>query len=914
MKQEGLSVRSFKDYKGNRTCKRYRELGEGLELVKETGMAYQRKVAHAEIIRGIAEKEFDISEVEDLVDQGISSMYALHATNEAKKKVESDQLRRYLMCEDLESLVFDLSKLPIDCKNGICISDFSPNAMKINEKNKTVEVIWYRSGSPDINERTGMTPDNHEKMQQWFNCWLCKSYAKLVAEQSFRLKEGDVYTAIGSHYFMKKTSDKEGVISDHDFFSGNGGNVVSLSEEYHYGQEPELTEEDKYIHAFMNTCEEGIEECSGICKSCDMKTQCGYTHPPIKSEKKKLEKNSGKKEFNKDQLEVISHRKGACVVNARAGSGKTACIVERTGRMIEEGIAPESILHLSFTENAVMELKQRLRGNLKERNLDIEDEKLICITNNGFANEAIQKYYKELGYKRPPKLLQPDEEMQVIEDLCNEYPVQGINAGAVRYDKITSTPIMLIVCQSAFEIIRSKNIDIDDAGVIDAVSAALSEKGLAKYCDPMALNALIDLYKKNEEIMKRRCLITYADQEPLMFEVLKLHPEYFETLGFKHIIVDEFQDANMIQAKTLKCLISTKAYESLMMVGDISQSIYKFRGTSSDIMMNIDEILGSKVDKINLTANYRSVGPICELANRIDSLNSDVSQPMVSKRDTTGNIQVKGFYKHKESLHEDDWIIEKVKEKIFVEGEDPKNICVMAYKRSDLIPIGTALTIAGIPWVSKNNMDLNENSKVMGALALADAFYDPELTINYFKYLVAKYDGDIFKLRTKEEIMEEVLQLRDVFKKMEYYNMPFDRQRDIFHSLLEDIRSEEEDELFEYFLDLLYQKEDLPSELTYTRTFKKYGSKMAKKMEQDYEGLTLVTVHSSKGMEWPIVILSLTSFDNEALHKVSKKEDKEERRRVMYVAITRAMNELYVTGEYVAYKKKHQHYHSLLLP
>ena len=84
-------------------------------------------------------------------------------------------------------------------------------------------------------------------------------------------------------------------------------------------------------------------------------------------------------------------------------------------------------------------------------------------------------------------------------------------------------------------------------------------------------------------------------------------------------------------------------------------------------------------------------------------------------------------------------------------------------------------------------------------------------------------------------------------------------------------------------------------------------------MEQDYEGVTLVTAHSSKGMEWPIVYLSLTSFDNEILHKVTNKEEVEERRRVMYVAITRAMNELYITGEYVAYGKKDEYTYNQFL-
>lgn len=897
-------TRSYKDFKGNCTCKQYRQIGAGLELVKETGVAYQRKVAHAEIIKGIAEGTYDLSEVEELVDQGISSTYALNATNEAKKKVESAQLLRYLMCEDLKSLCFDPVNMMLDCGNGIFISDFVPNAIKINEQWKMVEAIWFRPGTPDINERTGMTPGNHEKMQQWFNCWLLRLYAKTTAEQVFRLKKGEKYTAIGSHYFMKKTTDKDGIIHDNDFFSGYGGNVVCLMQEYSYGEDVEPSDDDKLIYKFMEECDEGIENCTGMCNGCDVKSQCNYTKAPVKAEKKKITKNSGKKEFNNEQKKVLAHRSGVCVVNARPGSGKTACVVARTCQMIEEGVDPKTILHLSFTENAVIELKQRLMGEMASRGIEIPDEEFICNTNNGFANLAIQEFYSELGYSKPPRILQPDEEMQVIEDLCNENPVQGINAGAVKFNANSCTPVMLIVCQAAFDIIRSKNLDISDPDTPGILRNHLSEKGLANSCEPIALTSLIDLYKKNDEIMKSRCLLTYADQEPLMFKVLSLHPDYFESLGYRHIIVDEFQDANMVQAKTLKCLISTSAYESLLMVGDVSQSIYKFRGTTSEIMLNIDDILDTAVERIDLTTNYRSVGEICTLANTIDALNEETTAPMVSLRSSGQSVSVKGFYKHKESLHEGDWIIEQVKNKVFSEGVDPKDICLMAYKRADLIPLGTALTQAGIPWVSKNPMDLMENSKVLGAMALADAFYEPDVTIHYFNYMVAKYDGDMFKLKTKEEIIEEVNALKDLFKKMEYYNMAFNKQRVIFHTLLEDIRNTEEDELFEYFLDLLYQKPDLPSELAYTRTFKKYGSKLNKKMEQDYEGVTLVTAHSSKGMEWPIVYLSLSSFDNEALHKFTNKDEVEERRRVMYVAITRAMNELYVTGEYVAYGKK----------
>ena len=96
--EDSLEAKSYRDYRGNRICKKYRDIGEGLELVKETGIAYQRKVAHAEIIKGVADGTFKIGEIEDLIDQGIASSYALNATNEARKKIEAAQLTRYLLC------------------------------------------------------------------------------------------------------------------------------------------------------------------------------------------------------------------------------------------------------------------------------------------------------------------------------------------------------------------------------------------------------------------------------------------------------------------------------------------------------------------------------------------------------------------------------------------------------------------------------------------------------------------------------------------------------------------------------------------------------------------------------------------------------------------------------------------------
>lgn len=208
--------------------------------------------------------------------------------------------------------------------------------------------------------------------------------------------------------------------------------------------------------------------------------------------------------------------------------------------------------------------------------------------------------------------------------------------------------------------------------------------------------------------------------------------------------------------------------------------------------------------------------------------------------------------------------------------------------------MGTLLSEAGIPWIMKNPMNLMENSRVIGALSLADAFYDPDSTVYYFNYLVAKYDGEIFEKHSVEDIKEEIAQMQNVFANI--YMLEFEQQKRIFHEYLELIRKDVKDELYDYFLELLYANEDLPSELEYTRIFKKYGSQMAEENGSILDGVVLTTCHSSKGLEWSVVFASISEFDSEknGFHKRNSKGI-EEMRRLLFVTITRARDILYLS-------------------
>lgn len=241
-------------------------------------------------------------------------------------------------------------------------------------------------------------------------------------------------------------------------------------------------------------------------------------------------------------------------------------------------------------------------------------------------------------------------------------------------------------------------------------------------------------------------------------------------------------------------------------------------------------------------------------------------------------------------------------------GRIPEDIAVLSYTKAELVSIGTELTKAGIPWVMMNPMPLSENSRVKAAISLADAFYQPDADKLYLDYLAAKYDGNILDELTFEEINAEKDELKKQFMNIDSLQIPFQRQ--IFHQMLENIKGTAEDEIYQYFLDLLYAEEDLQSELEFVQDFKVYGKDCCKKMEQQRKGVVLTTAHSSKGLEWPVVINTISKYDNKHFHsmgnKVEKEKEIEERRRLLFVSVTRAKDVLYVTGQYTAYSTKEE--------
>lgn len=885
-----MKIVKSEELRGKYHCRLMKEFKKELVVNSKKEEAYDNAIIVKQILLGYFAGDFKVSEFQELVSEGIEENNLPKETNEGRIKRLTDILTRAAVGElrksEIENVAIDI---PVTQDISIHIK---PDA--VFNTSSTIEAVKYFASKPKVTV-SGKKQD--------LSVLKCPEIYALYLYAKSQLKPGEKKTIKGSYYYLRKSTDTSKGIIDSDFFSGYGGNVVSFEKEVEWGKDVLCEEEKDYIQQVIDS-EEGKIECTeDDCKTCLYNMVCNYVKTPELFNKKTIKKAS-KITLSDDQQKIVDFRKGVARVIATAGAGKTECISERGAQMFIEGVKPEEILFITFTDAGAAEMKTRIASKCLGYGLTISPDDIQAMTFNSFAFNIVKYEYKELGFTNPPIVIDDVRNRKILTQLLSETYVNGLNYTEFK----SNTPNLrgaLACAEKIFDIIKSEHIDIYDVNALENIKNCLRDAGYLRFINgDAAISLLISMYDNYQKRLLEDSLITFSDQEPMMFKIINAHPGYLERLGFKHIIVDEFQDSNDIQMDTIKELTKCNCFESLMVVGDDSQSIYGFRHTSPENMINFFNKLGMNGTDINLSQNRRSTPEILEVANKIEALNTErLDKDMIPVKDHGQPVSVNGFYSKDEEI---EWIANKVKEIIDSGKHIPEEIAILTYTKAELISIGAKLSELKIPWVMMNPMPLSENSRVKAAISLADAFYQPEADKLYLDYLSAKYDGELLNKFTFTEINDMIAKLKQDFLNMDMLQIGFQRQ--LFHQMLDDLKGNSGDEIYQYFLDLVYANEDLQSELEYIQDFKIFGDGCCKKMEQQYEGVVLTTAHSSKGLEWPVVINSITKYDNEHLHstinKNKIKKDIEEKRRLLFVSLTRAKDELYVTGQYVSYSKK----------
>ena len=304
------------------------------------------------------------------------------------------------------------------------------------------------------------------------------------------------------------------------------------------------------------------------------------------------------KELNPEQLDVVLHGDGPCLVLAGAGSGKTRTITYRVAYLVEHGVAAERILLLTFTNKASKEMLGRVEDLLARGGNTSKG--IWGGTFHSVASRLLRSFAREAGISPSYTILDQDDSKDLIKR-CSADVAAGFT-----FRKMPSPSVL----QSLVSYSRNAQVPIREAAA-------------KKYPQGREFASLAERIAESYEIRKRQMsALDFDDLLTIFRDLLVQNPVVRERLAqqFQYILVDEYQDTNTVQAEIVRMLSS--AHHNLLVVGDDAQSIYSFRAADIKNILRFPDVF-SNAKVFRLTSNYRSSPEILGVANAIIKQNEE---------------------------------------------------------------------------------------------------------------------------------------------------------------------------------------------------------------------------------------------------------------------------------------------------
>ena len=394
-------------------------------------------------------------------------------------------------------------------------------------------------------------------------------------------------------------------------------------------------------------------------------------------------------QLNAAQRQAVDITDGPALVVAGAGTGKTKVITERIIRLVKDGIKPENILALTFTEKAAGEMLDRV----SDASLNTAVDATIA-TYNGFGNDLLKAYGNEWGLGNL-QLLSETGQLVFLREHFDEY--------ALDYFAPISNPdgqlsnLRAYVSELKQQLVQPKAY----IGYADALSAAEPADKLEK----TKHQELARFYAKYLELCRQHLVIDYDDQIFLTIQLLQARPNVLRQLQqrYRYILVDEFQDTNPMQSALIDLLAGreqTSGSSNLMVVGDDDQSIYGWRGATLANILDFKQRYPSAKD-ITLIENYRSTQAILDAAYRMIQANNPERLEVINHLDKRLHAQTndgpaplaRHFYTLEAELT---WIAEDIAARI-KNGQDPSGIAILARRTAVVERAHEALELHNVP-------------------------------------------------------------------------------------------------------------------------------------------------------------------------------------------------------------------------
>jgi DNA helicase-2/ATP-dependent DNA helicase PcrA len=598
-----------------------------------------------------------------------------------------------------------------------------------------------------------------------------------------------------------------------------------------------------------------------------------------------------REELNSSQYEAASAVEGIYLIIAGAGTGKTRTLVFRVARLIELGNDPNSILLLTFTRKAANEMMRRASMLLDDR-----CSKIRGGTFHSFANITLRKYARAVGLDSNFTILDQGDS----EDVIN-----------------------LIRSQDKFLTKERRFPNKQTLGKVYSLSVNTTRKVEEIIMDDYPhflplLNKILEIQKIYNEYKRKNNLLDYDDLLVYLKEFLfngGLAAKAF-TSEIKFIMVDEYQDTNHLQAEIVKGLAQYN--RNVMVVGDDSQAIYSFRGADFKNIMEFPKLFPD-VKIIKLEENYRSYQSILDFANRINHTALEKFEKNLFTRRGSGPLPniVAATTENLQSK----FIVEKILD-LREEGVPLRDIAVLFRSSFHSFDLELELSKANIPFQKFGGMKFVETAHIKDVMAFLRIVVNPRDVISWYRVLLL-HEG--VGPKTAQKILDELATARITIKAEPDQQPEFSYHKlgPLFY-LLYNLQkkkmtpSEMVQSVYEYYWDLFKanyddwnkRKKDLEIFLNIVENYSSVDTLLSDMAiepiidsvveigpeDKENEFVTLSTIHSAKGLEWHTVfIIHAVEGYFPSSKSAESLEQLEEERRLMYVASTRAKNNLFIT-------------------
>ena len=584
-------------------------------------------------------------------------------------------------------------------------------------------------------------------------------------------------------------------------------------------------------------------------------------------------------EINVSQKQAIDHYKGPAMVLAGPGSGKTFVITRRLKKLIiNKKVNPENILVITFTRAAANEMKERFVKVLADEKIRLDQLPTFGTFHSVFFGILKDSF----GYNADSLITEDEERKYLISIIENDNDLELS--------------------------IENANLILSDIKAYK-LSNEKGERFIPKYLSKQKFDEIYDKYRN---LLFNKKKLDFHDMIENCRDMLINHKEVLDYYREKYqfILIDEFQDINQEQYDIIKLICSSN---NLFVVGDDDQSIYKFRGSRPKVVFEFQDDY-KKAKTIILDQNYRCAKNIVTFSKKVINNNKErFKKSLKSNRKEKGVVYINAY---EDSNEENDYVISTIKE---IKAKDGKDASIAILYRTNI------LSISLISRLRKENIDFymkDTKANIFDQFAISDIIsylkiingstdiedyakvinkptrYVSRAAIGYKKCSIESlkkyYKDKVFILKNINKLENDIyltkninvaLAIRYIRNDIAYekYLIDYCHDKGIDYLEIKELLDELEEECARY-----------NSINQFLQYIDEYKEALNKEKNNEKSSIQLMTFHSSKGLEFDNVII-IDANDGLIPHKKSiKQKDIETERRLFYVAITRAKDNLYI--------------------